>query len=197
MPPCDTPSGCTEEVQAHLGLNRLVGAHAHEVDVDQRALHRVALDLAGERELVPAVDLERDQRVGAGARGEDVAELVRRHGDRDRSRRRGRRRRRAGGPHGAAARPGGSPSRSGARRQAWYRAWQQILVQKAERQILPNSAAAAVGRPGGPSDVVAAEELADRAVLEHGLDRVGEERGDREHPQVVEVLVVGDRARCW
>ena len=58
--------GLAEQVQAHLGLNRLVGAHPHEVDVDERALHGVALHLAGERELVLAVDLERDQRVGTG-----------------------------------------------------------------------------------------------------------------------------------
>ena len=61
--------GFALEVQRHLGDDRLVGADAHEVDVQQRALHRVALDLAGERELRRvAVDLERDQRVGAGLR---------------------------------------------------------------------------------------------------------------------------------
>ena len=37
---------------------------------------RVALDLAGEREHVVAVDLERDQRVGAALAGEDVLQLA-------------------------------------------------------------------------------------------------------------------------
>ena len=45
--------GFALEVQRHFRGDLLVGADAHEVDVQQRALHRVALDLAGERELVP------------------------------------------------------------------------------------------------------------------------------------------------
>ena len=129
-------------------------------------------------------------------RGEDVAELVRVHRDRDARPRRGRRRCRAGGPHGAAARRDASPSRSEARRRAWYRAWRaDPRGRKRNVRSYRNAPADGPGRAG--SDVVAAEELAHRAVLEHGPDRVGEQRGDREHPQVVEVLVVGDRARCW
>ena len=56
--------GVAGESHRNLGLDGLVGAHAHEVDVQHGALHRVALNLAGERELFRAVDLERDQRVG-------------------------------------------------------------------------------------------------------------------------------------
>ena len=77
MPPCVTPSASPVRWRRHLGLDRLVGADAHEVDVEQRALHRVALDLPGERELVAAVDLQRDQRVRTAAAGEDVRELAR------------------------------------------------------------------------------------------------------------------------
>src|SRR5438876_9876709 len=45
------------------------------------------------------------------------------------------------------------------------------------------------------SHVVAAEELAHRAVFEHGVDRLREKGRDREHAQVVEALLVGDRYR--
>jgi hypothetical protein len=69
--------GFALEVETHLGLNRLVGPDPDEVDVHERALHRVALDLPGERELFGAVDLERDQRVRARLRRQDRAELVR------------------------------------------------------------------------------------------------------------------------
>ena len=44
----------------------------------------VALDLAGEREHVVAVDVEVDQRVGAALAGEDVLQLASGHGDADR-----------------------------------------------------------------------------------------------------------------
>ena len=76
MPPCETPSGWPSSEQADLGLNRLVGADAHEVDVREGALHRVALDLAGQGELAAPVDLELDERVGTGRDGEDAAELA-------------------------------------------------------------------------------------------------------------------------
>jgi hypothetical protein len=77
------PFGCAQQVQSHLGLNGLVGPDPDEVDVDQRAFHRVALHLSGERKFVLAADLQGDQRVDAGPGGKDVAELVRGHGDGD------------------------------------------------------------------------------------------------------------------
>ena len=43
----DRALGLAVEVHGDLGLDRLVGAHAHEVDVDHVALHRVALQLRG------------------------------------------------------------------------------------------------------------------------------------------------------
>ena len=72
----DRAFGLADEVHGDLGLDRLVGAHAHEVDVDHVALHRVALQLTGDRELFGAVDVQGDQRVHAAAAGEDVHELA-------------------------------------------------------------------------------------------------------------------------
>ena len=68
-------------MQRDLGRDGDVGADPDEVDVDQLAAGRVALDLPGERERVVAVELQRDQRVGAV--GEDVVELAGGHGDRE------------------------------------------------------------------------------------------------------------------
>ncbi len=48
--------GLAHEVDGNLGLDRLVGADAHEVDVDHVALDRVALELTGDGELLGAVD---------------------------------------------------------------------------------------------------------------------------------------------
>ncbi|GIU89062.1 MAG: hypothetical protein KatS3mg010_0161 [Acidimicrobiia bacterium] len=73
--------GVTLEVERHVGRDRLVGPHPHEVDVHQRALQRVALHLAGHRELLGAVDAERDH--GVGPAGERELELVRVDRDRD------------------------------------------------------------------------------------------------------------------
>ena len=75
--------GLADEVDRDLGLDRLVRADAHEVDVDDVALDGVALELTGDRELLGAVDVQRDQRVHAAAAGEDVDELPLRHGHRD------------------------------------------------------------------------------------------------------------------
>ena len=70
--------GFALEVQRHFGRDRLVGTDAHEVDVHERALHRVALDLPGERELRRrSLDLQRDHRVRAAATAEDVLQLAR------------------------------------------------------------------------------------------------------------------------
>ena len=59
-------------MERDLGAHRDVAADADEVDVHELAPGRVALDLAGEREHVVAVELEGDQRVGAALAGEDV-----------------------------------------------------------------------------------------------------------------------------
>ena len=71
--------GLAGEVEADLRRHGHVGAHPHEVDVDEVAAGRVALHLPGQRQGLVAVDLERDQRVRA--LGEDVRELARRHRD--------------------------------------------------------------------------------------------------------------------
>ena len=67
------------EVHRHFGGDRLVGAHAHEVDVQHRALHRVPLDLPSQRELIGALDLQRDDGVRSAGAAEDVLELTRGH----------------------------------------------------------------------------------------------------------------------
>ena len=72
--------GFSDEVDLHISLDRLVGAHSNEVDVHVRAFDRMTLDLPREGELVAAVDLERDQRVRAARK--DVRQLALRHRDR-------------------------------------------------------------------------------------------------------------------
>src|ERR1019366_891716 len=72
------PFGLADQVQGNLGADRDVGADPHEVDVDQVAAGRVALNLAGQGELVVPGETEADQRVRAV--GEDVAELTGRDG---------------------------------------------------------------------------------------------------------------------
>jgi hypothetical protein len=67
--------GVTDQVHRDVRLDRLVGANADEVDMHDRALHRVALDLAREGELVFAVEHQRDDRVHASRPGEDVCQL--------------------------------------------------------------------------------------------------------------------------
>src|SRR5262245_10635316 len=42
---------------------------------------------------------------------------------------------------------------------------------------------------GRASDVVAAEDLADGRVLEDGVEGVGDDRGDRQHGQALELLL--------
>ena len=64
------------EVEADLGLDRLVGPHPHEVDVDAGCPSPRRAAPGGRRELSSAVDLQGDQRVGAAPRREDVAELL-------------------------------------------------------------------------------------------------------------------------
>ena len=65
------------EGERDLGRDRDVTADADEVDVDELVAGRVALDLAGERECVLlALELQRDQRVGAGLAVERVVEVV-------------------------------------------------------------------------------------------------------------------------
>ena len=69
---------------ADLGLDRLVGAHAHEVDVDQRALHRVALDLAGDASssvpsicsVISVLAPVRAERMLPSSRGDTVTETL-------------------------------------------------------------------------------------------------------------------------
>ena len=75
--------GLADELDRHLGLDRLVGAHADEVDVQHGAAHGVAVHLAGQRELVALVDLQGDQRVAATRAVQDVVELTRGNAHRD------------------------------------------------------------------------------------------------------------------
>ena len=82
-PPSRTPVGLAGEVDRDLGGHGDVAADPDEVDVDEVAPQRVALDLAGEGEDVVAVDLERDQRVDAAVALEDVLELTGGDGDVD------------------------------------------------------------------------------------------------------------------
>src|SRR5215208_501247 len=49
--------------------------------------------------------------------------------------------------------------------------------------------------PTRASDVVAAEDVADRGVREHGVECLGDDRSDREHREVVELLLARDRKR--
>ena len=57
--------GFTLEMKRHLDFDRLVPVDPKEVDVGHHALDRIALQIAHDRELVGAVDLERDERVVA------------------------------------------------------------------------------------------------------------------------------------
>ena len=82
-PSVATPGRLADEVQRDLGLDRDVAADPHEVDVHEIATRRVSLDLAGEGELLVAVDLEADQGVGAALSCEEVRELPSRDRDRD------------------------------------------------------------------------------------------------------------------
>src|SRR5438552_1191795 len=50
-------------------------------------------------------------------------------------------------------------------------------------------------QPAGASDVVAAEDVADRRVREDSVERFGDDRGDREHREFVELLLARDRQR--
>ncbi len=75
-PPSRTPTGSPVRCSGDLGVDRLVGPHPHEVDVQQRAPHRVALDLAGQGELAVALD-HSSMRVLAPAL-EDVLQRARR-----------------------------------------------------------------------------------------------------------------------
>ena len=68
--------GVAGEVHGDLGLDRLVGADAHEVDVDHVPFTGWRWSCAGDRELLGAVDAERDQRVHAAAARQDVHELA-------------------------------------------------------------------------------------------------------------------------
>jgi hypothetical protein len=70
-------------VQRDFGRDGDVAPDADEVDVHEVAPGGVALDLAGEREVLVTVDLEVDQGVRPGLAGEDVAELAGGHGDGD------------------------------------------------------------------------------------------------------------------
>ena len=93
-----------------LGGHGDVGADADEVDVDEVAAGRVALHLAGEREGLVAVDLQRDQRVGATWRGGGVSSRAGTVTD-ERVGARGRRRRREPCP-ARRSRPAGRDPRS-------------------------------------------------------------------------------------
>ena len=194
--------GLAGEVEADLRRHGHVGAHPHEVDVDEVAAGRVALDLPGQRQGLVAVDLQRDQRVRA--LGEDVHELAGRHRDGQRV-----------GPQAVddggnlarrRSRPAGREPRSArgsAVRVMSSAMGPSILVaggtygQVATCSGVAESPLARLSDAKTPSDVVAAEDLADRGVLEDGVERLGEDRRDRQHGQRVEALLVGDRQRCW
>ena len=108
--------GLADEVERDLGAHRDVAADADEVDVHELAPGGVALDLAGEREHVVAVDVEVDQRVGAALAGQDVLQLAGRDGDGDRVVAEAVDDGRDLALPAEAARPGGSRARSAARR---------------------------------------------------------------------------------
>ena len=69
--------GLALDGERDLGRDRDVAADAHEVHVHELVAGRVALDLTGQGERVLlAVELQRDQRVGAGLAVERVVELT-------------------------------------------------------------------------------------------------------------------------
>ena len=65
----------------HVDGELLVAADAQEVDVEDVAAHRVALEVLDHDELAAAVDVEVDQGVEAGLAGEGVAQLAPDDGD--------------------------------------------------------------------------------------------------------------------
>ena len=191
--------GLADEVDRDLGAHGDVAADADEVDVHELAPGGVALDLPGEREHVVAVDLEGDQRVGAALAGEDVLQLAGRDGDRDGV---GAEAVDDGGDLALTAQAaGGRRAQLGARlggesdvRHGDAKAFEPGFQRRTAPEHAPGRSDA--GRRDRRSlDVVAAEDLADAGVLEDGVERLGDDRGDREHREAVEVLVVGDRQR--
>ena len=71
--------GLADQVDGHLGRDGDVAPYPDEVDVQDVTTGRVPLDLPGERQVLLAVHLEGDQRVGAGLAGQDVGELTTGH----------------------------------------------------------------------------------------------------------------------
>ena len=65
----------------HVHGDRLGSAHGEEVDVDQRVVDVVALDLARQHQVLGAVDHEVDEGVGTGGAVEDVEHLPRVDGE--------------------------------------------------------------------------------------------------------------------
>ena len=83
-PPSRLPGASPTRCSGTSAWTATSRADAHEVDVHEIAARRVPLDLAGEGELLVAVDLEADQGVGAALTGEEVRQLPGGDGDRDR-----------------------------------------------------------------------------------------------------------------
>ena len=52
-------------------------------------------------------------------------------------------------------------------------------------------------QPGRSGLVLAAEDLADAGVVEHGVERVGDDPGDRQHLDLVDLLLGRQRQACW
>ena len=69
--------GLTGLVHRHAHGDRLRAAHRQEVDVHEPRVDVVALDLAGDRQVLLAVDHEVDEHVRAGAAVQQVAQLAR------------------------------------------------------------------------------------------------------------------------
>ena len=75
--------GLADEHDRHVDGHEGVGVDPQEVDVQDVAAHRVALQVLDDGEVLLAVDVEGDEGVEAGLGGERPAQLGPRHGDRD------------------------------------------------------------------------------------------------------------------
>ena len=113
----DHAGGIALDVQRHVDGHRLEAVDRDEVDVQDVASHGVALDLARQREVLLAVDVEVEHRVLARRGVQHVVERERVDGHGGRLAARRRRRSRGRGRRGAACwpRPCRLPGRSSAR----------------------------------------------------------------------------------